>query len=80
MKTELKIKEILIDNAENIIKELQEGTDFQLVIYDQSDEEKEVGIWLEHIDEDKECTIMFSLTPNEAKFFGKALIAFAESI
>lgn len=80
MKTELKIKEIIVDNAENIAKELQKGTDFQLMIYDGSDEEKAVGMWIEHTDREKECTIMFDLTPNEAKFFGKALIALAESI
>jgi hypothetical protein len=46
MKTELKINHIVIDNAEVIIKELQDGTNFQLMIYDGTDEEPAVGMWL----------------------------------
>ena len=80
MQTELKIKEIIIDNADTILKELQKGTDFQLIIFDNSDEEKSVGMWLEHTDNKKDCTIMFELTPKEALFFGKSLIALAKSI
>lgn len=80
MKTELKINQIVVDNIEEISKELEQGNSFQLMIYDSSDEEKAVGMWLEHIDGSKECTIMFDLTKEEALFFGKSLIALAESI
>ena len=80
MKTELKINEIIIDNADTIVKELQKGKDFQLTIFDNSDEEKSIGMWLEHEDNRKDCTIMFELTPKDALFFGKSLIALAKSI
>lgn len=80
MKTELKINEIVIDNAETITKELQDGKNFQLMIYDGTDEESAVGMWLEHTDKNKDCTIMFDLTKEQALFFGKSLVALAESI
>ena len=80
MKTKLKINHIVIDNAETITKELQDGTNFQLMIYDGSDEYPAVGMFLEHTDESKECTIMFDLTKEQALFFGKSLVALAESI
>lgn len=80
MKTELKINRIVIDNAKTITKELQDGTNFQLMIYDGTDEEPAVGMWLEHTDRNKECTIMFNLTKEQALFFGKSLVALAESI
>lgn len=80
MKTEIKINQIVIDNAETITKELQYGTNFQLMIYDGTDEEPAVGMWLEHTDRNKDCTIMFDLTKEQALFFGKSLIALAESI
>ena len=80
MKTEIKINEIVIDNAEIISKELQEGKNFQLMIYDATDEEPTVGMWLEHTDKNKDCTIMFDLTKEQALFFGKSLVALAESI
>ena len=80
MKTEIKINQVVIDNAETITKELQDGTNFQLMIYDGTDEEPAVGMWLEHIDRNKDCTIMFDLTKEKALFFGKSLVALAESI
>ena len=80
MKTEIKIDHIVIDNAENITKELQCGKNFQLIIYDGTDEEPTVGMWLEHTDRNKECTIMFELTKEQALFFGKSLVALSESI
>ena len=80
MKTEIKINQIVIDNAETITKELQDGKNFQLMIYDGTDEEPAVGMWLEHTDRNKDCTIMFDLTKEEALFFGKSLVALAESI
>lgn len=81
MKTEIRINQIVIDNAETITKELQDGTNFQLMIYDGTDEEgSAVGMWLEHIDRNKDCTIMFDLTKEQALFLGKSLVALAESI
>ena len=80
MKTELKINQIVIDNAETISKELKDGTNFQLMIYDGTDEDPAVGMWLEHTDRNKDCTIMFNLTKDQALFFGKSLVALAESI
>jgi len=80
MKTEIKIEHIVIDEAETIITELQDGKNFQLMIYDGTDEEPAVGMWLEHIDISKNCTIMFSLTKEQSLFFGKSLVAIAESI
>ena len=80
MQTEIKIDHIVIDNAETITKELQDGTNFQLMIYDGTDEEPAVGMWLEHTDRNKDCTIMFDLTKEQALFFGKSLVALAESI
>ena len=80
MKTEIKIEHIVIDNAEIITKELQDGRNFKLMIYDGTDEDPAVGMFLEHTDRDKECTIMFDLTKEQALFFGKSLVALAESI
>jgi hypothetical protein len=80
MKTKIKINQIVIDNAEIIAKELQDGTNFQLMIYDATDEDTAVGMWLEHTDRNKNCTIMFDLTKEQALFFGKSLVALAESI
>lgn len=80
MKTEIKIDNIVIDNLKTITKELQDGTNFQLMIYDGTDEEPAVGMWLEHTDKNKDCTIMFDLTKEQALFFGKSLVALAESI
>jgi len=83
MKTEIKINHIVIDNAETITKELQYGKNFQLMIYDGTDEAPAVGMVLERTDENdenKECTIMFDLTKEQALFFGKSLVALAESI
>jgi hypothetical protein len=80
MKTEVKIEHIVIDNAETITKELQDGRNFQLMIYDGTDEEPAVGMFLEHTDMNKDCTIMFDLTKEQALFFGKSLVALAESI
>ena len=81
MTTQLNIKEIRIDNADVIIKELQNGKFWQLHIFDATDEEhKSVGVFLEHYDRRKECTIMFEITKEEALFFAKSLIALSESI
>ena len=80
MKTEIKIEHIVIDNAEIITKELQDGRNFQLMIYDGTDEEPAVGMFLEHTDRNKDCTIMFDLTKEQALFFGKSLVALAENI
>ena len=80
MKTEIKINNITIDNIETIIEELQDGTGFQLMIYDGTDVEPAVGMWLEHTDRDKDCTIMFDLTKEQALFLGMSLVALAKSI
>lgn len=80
MQTQIKINEIVIDNADLICKELQQGKNFQLMIHDGTDEKQFVGVWLEHIDKTKQCTIMFDLTKQQALFFGKSLVALAESI
>jgi len=80
VKTEIKINHIVIDNAEIITKELQDGENFQLMIYDSTDEKPTIGMWLEHTDRTKECTIMFDLTKEQALFFGKSLLALSESI
>ena len=80
MKTEIKIDEITIDNADLIKQELSNGKDWQITIYDGTDEDKAVGIFLEQTDRTKDCTIMFELTKKEALFFGKSLIAMADSI
>ena len=80
MNTQIKIDHIVIDNAETITKELKKGKNFQLKIYDGTDEEPNVGMWLEHTDINKECTIMFDLTKEQALFLGKSILALAESI
>lgn len=80
MKIEIKIDEITIDNADLIKQELSNGKDWQITIYDGTDEDKAVGIFLEQADRTKDCTIMFELTKKEALFFGKSLIAMADSI
>lgn len=80
MKSKIKIDEITIDNADLIKQELSNGKDWQITIYDGTDEDKAVGIFLEQIDRTKGCTIMFELTKKEALFFGKSLIAMADSI
>lgn len=80
MKIEIKIDEIIIDNADLIKQELSNGKDWQITIYDGTDEDKAVGIFLEQTDRTKDCTIMFEFTRKEALFFGKSLIAMADSI
>ena len=80
MKTEIFIDKVIIDNAENIIKELEIGNNFQIRIYDSTEDEPSVGMWLEHYDTSKDCTIMFELTREQALFFGKSLTALAESL
>jgi len=80
MKTELRINEITIDNADLIKKELENGRNWQITIYDGADDDKAVGIFLEQTDLSKGCTVMFELTEKEALFLGKSLIAIAESI
>tara|TARA_Y100000361_G_C11130796_1_gene328773 strand:- start:1037 stop:1282 length:246 start_codon:yes stop_codon:yes gene_type:complete len=81
MTTQLNIKEISIDNADVIIKELQNGKLWQLHIFDATEEEQKlVGVFLQHYDDRKDCTIMFEITKEEALFFGKSLIALSESI
>ena len=80
MKTELRINEITIDNADLIKKELENGKNWQIAIYDGTDVDKAVGIFLEQTDLSKGCTVMFELTDLEALFLGKSLIAMAESI
>lgn len=80
MKSKIKIDEITIDNADLIKQELSNGKDWQITIYDGTDEDKAVGIFLEQTDRTKDCTIMFELTKKEALFFGKSLIAMADSI
>lgn len=80
MKTELTINEITIDNADLIKKELENGKNWQITIYDGTDYDKSVGVFLEQTDITKCCTIMFELTEKEALFLGKSLIAIAGSI
>jgi hypothetical protein len=80
MKTQINIKEIIIDDAEIIKKHLQSGNDWQITIYDGTDDDKSIGIFLEQSDLNKCCTIMFNLTEKEALFLGKSLITMAESI
>jgi len=80
MKTELRINKITIDNADLIKKELENGRNWQITIYDGTDDDKAVGIFLEQTDLSKGCTVMFELTEKEALFLGKSLIAMAESI
>jgi len=80
MKLELRINEITIDNADLIKKELENGKNWQITIYDGTDDDKAVGIFLEQTDLNKGCTVMFELTEKEALFLGKSLIAMAESI
>jgi len=80
MRTELKINEITIDNADLIKQELENGKNWQITLYDGTDDDKAVGVFLEQTDLSKNCTIMFELTEKEALFFGKSLIAMAESI
>ncbi len=79
MKTEIRITDLVIDNIKEISKELLHGKNLNLVLFDSSGE-KAVGMWLEHIDTNKDCTIMISLTKEEALFIGKSLVAIAENI
>ncbi len=80
MQIEIKIDEIIIDNADLIKQELSNGKGWQITIYDGTDEDKAVGIFLEKTDSTDDCTIMFEFTQKEALFFGKSLIAMADSI
>jgi len=80
MTTELKINEIIIDNSDLIKKELENGKNWQITIYDGTDDDKAIGIFLEQTDKSKGCTVMFELTEKEALFLGKSLISMAESI
>ena len=80
MKTEIKISEITIDNADLIKQELANGKNWQITLYDGTDDDKAVGVFLEKTDLNKGCTIMFELTEKDALFLGKSLIAIAESI
>lgn len=80
MKTTIKIDQIVIDNVVTIADELQLGTGFEIMIFDATDEEAAVGMFLQHTDIEKDCTIMFEITKEQALFFGKSLIAISESI
>lgn len=80
MTTQIKIKEITIDDADKIKQHLESGNDWQITIYDGTDDDKSIGIFLEQLDLNKCCTIMFNLTEKEALFLGKSLITMAESI
>ncbi len=80
MNTVIRINNILVDSVELVSKRLDNGDQFNLRTYDATDEERMVGIWLEHPDRSIGCTIMFEITPQEADFLGKSLIALAENI
>jgi hypothetical protein len=80
VKTQVKIKEITIDDADIIKQHLESGNDWQITIYDGTDDHKSIGIFLEQSDQNKGCTIMFELTEKEALFLGKSLITMSESI
>tara|TARA_R110002020_G_scaffold24657_1_gene80853 strand:- start:266 stop:508 length:243 start_codon:yes stop_codon:yes gene_type:complete len=80
MKTEIRINQIIIDNPDLIKQELQNGKNWQVTVFDGTDNDKAVGVFLEKTEKDKECTIMFDLTEKEALFLGKSLISMAESI
>ena len=79
MKTILAIKDIVIDNSEVIAEELEKGKNLQFMVYHDWDENPVVGIWIEHADKDIDCSIMVTLTINEALFLGKSLLLHAES-
>lgn len=80
MKTTIKIDQIVVDNVVTIADELELGTGFEIMIYDATDEEAAIGMFLQHTDIEKDCTIMFEITKEQALFFGKSLIALSESI
>jgi len=80
MTTQIKINEITIDDSELIRQHLENGKDWQIKIYDGTDEEKMVGIFLEQSNARIGATIMFDLTKKEALFLGKSLITMAEII
>jgi hypothetical protein len=80
MTTTIIIDEVVIDDAKTIIEELEKGDGFQLMIYDSTEEKPCVGIWLEHVDKSKQCTIMFDISKEQALFLGKSLLALAKSI
>ena len=80
MQAEVFIKDIILDNPDNIIRELKEGKNFKIKIFDSSDEENRVGVFIEHYNEEIECTIMFNLTCEQAKFLGNALISLSKNV
>lgn len=85
MKTEIDIDHVDVEDFETVIKKLKVGEKFKLMaspIIDDDDEDFEnyVSVWLEHEDLSQECTIMFSITKEQALYFGKSLTALGEII
>ena len=74
------ISEIIVDDIESIAKELQEGSGFELMFYDTSDEKAEIGIWLHSPRSQEPCTIMFDISKDDALFLGEALISLSKRI
>lgn len=77
MKAEIGIDEIVVDDIDIIKKELQKGENFKLSIYN---DYNNIEFCLEHIDGSVPCSIMFSVTKEEALLFGKALVTLSEYI
>lgn len=80
MEATVKVHNIVVDDIEAIVEELENEKSFQLNIYDGTDVESMVGVFFEHTNRDKACTIMFELKKEDAIFLGKSLTALAENI
>lgn len=86
MKIEAKINTISYDNIKTIKECIDDDYKFQLMAYKAELNEEDgsasdgVGLWVESVIQEKDCTIMIDMTKEEALFFAKSLTALAESL
>jgi len=72
MKTEVEIKDVVIDDFDGFMNAVKNNESFKITIY----ADEEIGMWIEN----ESNTLMFDLTKESALFLGKSLVAMAESI
>ena len=78
-KTVLRLDKVVCDDWEFLLKELGDGTGFELQFFDISDEQAEVRIILSKPCEDI-CEILFDISKDDAMFIGESLVNLAKKI
>lgn len=86
METIVNIGQIMVDEMEELISNINDCQQFEIKIFDQTDEEQRVGIFIENKPFfipnplEADCRLMFDISKQEALFLGKSLIALAENL